>query len=288
MTAHKLHPVYLNDNPPAVVKDIQENYATGYIKVYRSVRNHWIWEDPRKFQWWMDILMECNHDDKKVPIGFELFDCKRGQTLHSRLEWSKRWRVDESTVRRFLTMLEADNMISTENLKKTTRITVCKYGSYNDVRPAKDQPRNPDASQTQYEQECKELKEEYDALEKNKKSLNQFIKDKKPPFIDPYVLYWNLFAEEKGLSKVKSITKARKAKLNTRLKEPAFNFLQIIFHAAKSDFIMSGGKWFTFDWILENETNYVKVLEGNYESKGPKQPATQQPTNNPLSILKKL
>jgi DNA-binding transcriptional regulator YhcF (GntR family) len=159
MAATKITPMYPANNNVAIVKDIQENYATGYIKLYRSIRNHWVWEDPRKFQWWIDILMECNHDDKKVPIGFELFDCKRGQTLHSRLEWSKRWRVDESTVRRFLSMLEADGMIETENLKKTTRVTVCKYGSYNDSRPAKDQPNKSGASQAQDEQECKELEE---------------------------------------------------------------------------------------------------------------------------------
>lgn len=130
------------------VNEPEENYLTGYIKIYRSLRNHWIWKDPEKLKWWLDILLEVNHKDQKVSIGFELFDCKRGQSLHSRLEWAKRWKVDKSTVQRFFKLLQDDNMITTENLRKTIRLTVCKYVSYNDDRFAKQLRHVSDATQT--------------------------------------------------------------------------------------------------------------------------------------------
>lgn len=78
--------------------------------------------------------MEVNHQTKKVPIGYQLFECKRGQSLNSVMTWAKRWRVTESTVRRFFKMLETDKMILIESVKKTTRITVCNYDNYNDQR----------------------------------------------------------------------------------------------------------------------------------------------------------
>jgi hypothetical protein len=98
------------------------------------MRKHWIWSDPIKFKWWVDMLLEVNHKDQKVLIGGQLIECNRGQSLNSLLTWSKRWRTNVSAVRRFLKLLESDAMIVTENVTKTTRITICKYETYNGER----------------------------------------------------------------------------------------------------------------------------------------------------------
>jgi DNA-binding transcriptional regulator YhcF (GntR family) len=103
----------------------------GFIFLHRKIREHWLWKDANKFKWWCDILMECNHTDQKVPIGFDLIDCNRGQSVNSLRTWARAWRVDVSLVRRFFKMLESDGMILIEDMKKTTRITVCNYDSYN-------------------------------------------------------------------------------------------------------------------------------------------------------------
>jgi hypothetical protein len=161
MEAVKLRPMYAaNDENSAIVRDIQENYATGYVRLFRSIRKHWIWDDAEKLKWWLDILLECNHADKKSLIGGVLIECKRGQSINSLQTWGKRWRTDKSAVRRFFKLLEGDGMIRTENVSKTTRLTVCNYGTYNDVR-------NDDETQTKRrrnaddtKQECKELKED--------------------------------------------------------------------------------------------------------------------------------
>jgi hypothetical protein len=114
----------------------------GFIFLHRSLRDHWLWSDSTKFQWWVDILMECNHEDNRVSIGFEVFDCKRGQSVKSLETWGKRWKVDLSTVRRFFRLCEKDSMIIRENLQKTTRITVCNYDFYNDLQQLKQRQSN--------------------------------------------------------------------------------------------------------------------------------------------------
>lgn len=111
---------------------------TGFIFLHRSIRDHWIWQDAVKLKWWMDILMECNHTDQKLTLGFEVLECKRGQSLNSLLTWSKMWRVDVGQVRRYFRLLENDAMIVTENVVKTTRLTVCNYDSYNNMHQAND------------------------------------------------------------------------------------------------------------------------------------------------------
>jgi DNA-binding transcriptional regulator YhcF (GntR family) len=115
-----------------------EKADTGYIFLHRRIRQHWIWADANRLKWWLDILMDCNHDDKKVLIGSKVYDCRRGQSLNSIPTWAKAWRVDVSVVKRFFKLLKAESMISTESVKKTTLLTVSNYDSYNGQRPAKD------------------------------------------------------------------------------------------------------------------------------------------------------
>lgn len=114
--------------------EIIENQSTGYIKVYRSIGKNWIWEDAEKLKWWLDILLTVNYSDQKVLIGELVIECKRGQSIKSLETWAKRWRTNKSKVRRFFYLLQSDSMIVLENVKKTTRLTVCNYDSYNDAR----------------------------------------------------------------------------------------------------------------------------------------------------------
>lgn len=116
-----------------IVDESNDNLQFGYLKLFRSIRKHWIWEDPRRLKWWIDILMEVNHSPKRVLIKGSLFDCDRGQSLNSLGTWAKSWRVGIKRVRVFLDLLEKDSMIVRESVGKTTRLTVCNYASYNDV-----------------------------------------------------------------------------------------------------------------------------------------------------------
>ncbi len=102
----------------------------GWIKLHRQIRDHWIWNDPIKFQWWIDMIIIANHADVKVNIGFELYECKRGQSILSLKSWGERWNVSKDTARNFFVLLEKDTMISRETLAKTTRITICNYDTY--------------------------------------------------------------------------------------------------------------------------------------------------------------
>lgn len=125
----------------------------GWIKLHRSITEHWIWQDPIKLKWWLDILMFANHEDKKVNIGMQLVDCKRGQCVISLLNWGKRWGVSKHTVHNFFTLLKNDNMITTENLTKTTRITICNYETYQETIHAKGTQREQSGNESGMNQE---------------------------------------------------------------------------------------------------------------------------------------
>lgn len=97
--------------------------------------------------------------------------------------------------------------------------------------------------------------------------LKTFIADKKPTFIEPYKEAWNIFATTYKLATVEVLNDSRKRKFKVRIAEEGFNFLKIL-EKIRSSSMLKGleGNWkVTFDWILENDNNYAKILNGNYD-----------------------
>lgn len=110
---------------------------SGWISVYRSIRNHWIFPKGRSlsdFEAWILILLEVNHSEVKVRIGNRLLICRRGESLNSLDTWSRLFHWNKSKVRRYFKLLESDTMIKTNNVYKTTHLTVLNYDSYQQSR----------------------------------------------------------------------------------------------------------------------------------------------------------
>lgn len=102
----------------------------GWIKLYRSIRKHWLWEDAEKLKWWIDILLQANHQERKVLIGNDLINIERGGFHTSIMKLSERWQVDRKTVKKFLDLLEKDNMITLKSSKKGTTLKISNYEDY--------------------------------------------------------------------------------------------------------------------------------------------------------------
>ncbi len=106
----------------------------GWIRIYRSITDHWIYSDPVKLARWLDILLNVNHANQEIVIGNVVIACKRGESIKSLDTWARRWKTTKSSARRFLQMLSNHNMIKIENVSKTTRIKVCNWEAYQGER----------------------------------------------------------------------------------------------------------------------------------------------------------
>ena len=153
----------------------------GWIKLHRSIQEHWIYTEKRKFskfEAWNDILLTVNFTEGKTIIKGKLIQIKRGESILSLDSWAKRWGWDKSAVRRFLNTLQKDNMIELKNETITTRLIVCKYDTYQDERNADEtqmkRKRNADETHLTPIEEGKEEKEgkELFLLEKETKEEN--------------------------------------------------------------------------------------------------------------------
>jgi hypothetical protein len=157
------------------------DHSQGWIKIHRSIKDHWLWKSD-KLRWWLDILLSVNHTDHKVLIRCELFECKRGQSVRSLETWAKEWGVSKQTVKEFLALLQKDGMITRENLKITTRITVCNYDMYQDT------PNNRQTvgRQTAYDQETETYSKQECKNENNEKNISGALQAKKtiPPTLE--------------------------------------------------------------------------------------------------------
>ena len=106
---------------------------SGYIRLFRDIRNHWIWEDANKLKWWLDIIMLANYKSNKKLMGNSLQEIKRGQFHTSELKLATRWGVNRKTVSNFLNLLEEDEMIVTKRTALGTTIEVLNYNEYQDI-----------------------------------------------------------------------------------------------------------------------------------------------------------
>ena len=75
-----------------------------------------------------------------------------------------------------------------------------------------------------------------------------------------------------SFAKVQKMSNSRKDKLKTRWTEikTLEAFTEICTKMESSDFLKGDNprKWMpTFDWLIENDNNWVKVIEGNYDNK---------------------
>lgn len=110
----------------------------GYIKVYRDIRDHWIWRDNEepfsRGQAWIDLILMANHEDRKILFNGKLVPVNRGSRITSLRKLAERWRWSTHKVSDFLNMLEREGMIKQARDSKKTLLTIIKYGDYQDSR----------------------------------------------------------------------------------------------------------------------------------------------------------
>ena|SRR3990167_2160865 len=103
------------------------------------------------------------------------------------------------------------------------------------------------------------------------------------------IVLWNEFCLiNTSLSKIEALSGSRADKLNKRLAEPKFNMAEIIKAIGEQRFLIEGnpsskehaGWKVSFDWLIFNDTNYLKVLERRYKNDRMDLPEIFRPRDN--------
>ena len=105
----------------------------GWVKIYRDLREHWVFSDPVLLRMWIDILLTANHEPNKATVKNQIIDIKRGQFWTSYRKMALRWGMDVKTVKKSLGLLQNDGMITVDARRGYgTLITVENYKVYQD------------------------------------------------------------------------------------------------------------------------------------------------------------
>lgn len=104
--------------------------APGWIKIHRALLDHWCATEPEALAVWVRLLCEANFESKKSMINGCLIDVERGQLVFGLDAFSKKSGVSVAKLRRIISMLESDGMISRQKTSKYSLISIACYDKY--------------------------------------------------------------------------------------------------------------------------------------------------------------
>lgn len=113
------------------------NRDYGFVKIYRSLQNHWLWTADTPFDdrsAWIDLIMMANHEDKKLQVGKDIITIHAGQMWTSYVKLARKWNWSKPRVNRYVKMLKKDGMIYTDGTPNGTLLTIVKYEFYASTR----------------------------------------------------------------------------------------------------------------------------------------------------------
>jgi len=111
----------------------------GWIKLYRSIRNHWLWRSSKPFtygQAWVDMLLTATYSHEEC-----------GELVATQSELCYRWGWSRQKLRGFLAKLEHDESISLFSTSRATKITICKYIELQSNSTRRATPKQPTNNQ---------------------------------------------------------------------------------------------------------------------------------------------
>lgn len=260
-----------------------------------------------RMQAWIDLLLVANYRDSVIYVRGNKVDVKRGQIAKSQDFFATRWKWSRGKVIRFLDELQKCGQIVQQKSNVITLISVVNYEYYQqdgttdepqtDSRQYNKRTTNGTTDEPQIvqpnERRIKKNKEDNKetSLTRGKEnaaavaaptSASDEAEAPKPikaekrenlPFKEIKEL-WNAVCV--GYPKLHSLSESRKNKMRNRIAEmggaeKALLLLREIFTKMQvSNFLRGDNKrgWkASFDWLFENDKNWVKVYEGNYDNR---------------------
>lgn len=158
----------------------------GYVKIYRKIFDHWLWDDsPKsKFEAWILLLKMANHEDKKIMFNGSMIEVKPGDIITSEVKLSSMLKWSRTKVRKFLNTLSDDEMIVQKKDSKKTYLSICKYKEYHQQKKEKEQVKNIKKTSKKHNEELLNTKEETkrpypeNYSEQLKETFNSFIENR--------------------------------------------------------------------------------------------------------------
>lgn len=277
-----------------------------WIKIFRELLQ-WEWfQKAEMVQLFIYLLLKANCVDKQ----WQGITIKRGQLATSNATMRQDLRLSEQQIRTCIKRLISTGEITYKSTNRYVVITICNYDKYQEIGNSINEQTNNQSTDEQRaineqstttkevknirskEYNIKDIKQESGSNDQLSCASDeaQAVEPEKPkaeklPFKDIKAM-WNETCT--GFPKLFTLSEPRKNKMRLRIAEmggleKALPLIKQIFEKMQQSKFLKGdnkrGWKASFDWLFENDKNWVKVYEGNYDNK-PEQPTATRYGNN--------
>lgn len=136
----------------------------GWIKLHRKLLGSPIFQNEKLLKVFIYCLMKATHSDHEQIVGRQNVQLKPGQFVFGRKKAALELDIKESTIRDYMNVLKADNVITITPTNKFSVITVVNWGVYQDQdddnRQQKDNRTTTERQQTNTNKNVKNVKNE--------------------------------------------------------------------------------------------------------------------------------
>jgi hypothetical protein len=143
------------------LKTVRDQHVSGlayfgmddsWIKIYRKLEYHWIWQDkPEYLKIWVGLLLRTKWTPGRIRQGTGYLDLQRGELAIGLEEFAKYCNVGVGFVRKFLKLAEKDGMILLKSNKHGTIVKVIKYNELQSSGNQSEQELNKNRTRTEQE-----------------------------------------------------------------------------------------------------------------------------------------
>ena len=85
--------------------------GNGWVKLYRDILSHWVYEDPEKLKIWITLLSKASHKEHKINVGYELVELQPGELVFGTRKFAEQVGLNQNKVYRTIKLFEDDGMI---------------------------------------------------------------------------------------------------------------------------------------------------------------------------------
>jgi hypothetical protein len=242
--------------------------VSGYACIHRTVFGHPAFRNDGEAMAFAWMILKAQWRATRVRYKERVIQLQRGQLAVSQRDMANALDRDKAWVERFWKRLKIEAMIEAEVNGGVTVITICNYAKYQENDKAdkrgREAPSEAEARQGRgTEQEREEGKKEE---EETPSSDGVGTAAPKMP-LKAAVDCWNYAAVRCGWQTIAKLSKTREEHLRSRLREHGLDGWKAAIAKAEASEYLAGSTpatWFSFDW-LSKPTNFLKVMEGNYD-----------------------
>ena len=275
-----------------------------WIKIFRELLQ-WEWfEKAEMVQLFIYLLLKASCEDKQ----WQGITVKRGQLVTSNGSMRRDLKLSEQQIRTCIKRLISTGEITYQSTNRYVIITICNYDKYQENKSVANEPINEQANtiptdeqraingQTTTSKEIKNIRnkeisisEDIDTKKSRKAaspSASAEAQAEEPTEKIPFAEIKNLWNSTcTGFARLVVISDNRRNKIRNRVAEmggveKALPIIKTIFEKAQASSFLKGdnkrGWKASFDWFFENDKNWVKVFEGNYDEKPAGTPQARQ------------